>query len=160
MTIFSAFDTIHAWCEEDKPLKRSLSYFCGNEYVKYVIDGKVYMKLSVGAERKINLRQKNFGPTFFVFKLSEISVGVPFVYRKNLERIRRMRNVTIYDFRHVHLEPVKNVMLFPVKTFDWLFNRKYVFYQTQVNTDNCFWRCFQHNKDRKRMHSKKIIVYR
>ena len=45
-------------------------------------------------------------------------MGVSFGYRKNLERIRRMRNVTIYDFRQVHLEPVKNAMLSPVKTFD------------------------------------------
>ena len=88
------------------------------------------------------------------------SVGVPFGYKKNLERIRRMRNVTIYDFRQVHLKPVKNAMLSPVKTFDCLFNKNYVFYQSHVNTDNCFWWCFQHNKDRKQMQSKKFIVYR
>ena len=69
-------------------------------------------------ERKINLRQKNFEPHFLSFNCVQTSVGVPFGYRKNLERIRRMRNVTTYDFWHVHLEPVKNAMLSPVKTFD------------------------------------------
>ena len=87
-------------------------------------------------------------------------MGGPFDYRKNLERIRRMRKVTIYDFRHVHLEPVKNAMLSPVKTFDCVFNRISVIYESQVNTENCFWLCFQHNKDRKRIHSKKVIVLR
>ena len=111
-------------------------------------------------ERKINLRQKNFGPHFLSLNCVKISVGVPFGYKKNLERIRRMRNVTIYDFRQVHLEAVKNPMLSPVKTFELLFNRKYVFYQSQIDTEKSFWWCFKHNKDRKRMHSKKIIVYR
>ena len=46
------------------------------------------------------------------------SVRVLFGHRNSLERIRRMRNGTIYDFRQVHLEPVKNAMLSPVKTFD------------------------------------------
>ena len=52
MTIFSAYDIIQARYEQIKPLKWSLNYFCGNEYVKYVIDGKVYMKLSVEAREK------------------------------------------------------------------------------------------------------------
>ena len=69
-------------------------------------------------ERKMNLGQKNFGPLFLSLNCVQTSVGVPFGYRKNLEKIRRMRNVTIYDFRQVHLEPVKNAMLSPVKTFD------------------------------------------
>ena len=90
-------------------------------------------------ERRINSRKKNFRPHFLSLICVQTSVGVPFGYRKNLERIRRIRNVTIYDFRQVHLKPVKNAMLSPVKTFDWLFSRKYVFYQSQINTDNCFW---------------------
>ena len=53
MTIFSAYDIIHASCEQNNPLKGSLNEFCGNQYVKYVIDGKVYMKLSVEAREKI-----------------------------------------------------------------------------------------------------------
>ena len=52
--------------------------------------------------------------------------------------------MTIYDFRQVHLESVKNAMLSPVKTFDLLFNMKYVFYQSQINTENCFWCHFHH----------------
>ena len=40
MTIFSAYDIIHAWCEQNKPFKGSLNYFCGDEYVKYVIEAK------------------------------------------------------------------------------------------------------------------------
>ena len=69
-------------------------------------------------ERKINFRQKNFGPYFLSLYCVPTSVGVPFGYRKNLERIRRMRNVTIYDFHQAHLDSVKNAMLSPVKTFD------------------------------------------
>ena len=91
---------------------------------------------------------------------AQTSVGLPFGYRKSLEKIRKMRNVTIYDFRQVHLEPVKNAILSPVKTFDCLFNRNYVFYQSQINTDNCFWSYLQHINDPKRMHSQKIVVYR
>ena len=52
MTSFSAYDIIHARYEQTNLLKCSLIYFCGNEYVKYVIDGKVYMKLSVEAREK------------------------------------------------------------------------------------------------------------
>ena len=139
MTIFSAYDIIHACCEQDKPLKWSLNYFCGNEYVKYVIEAKFIWNFPLRTERKINIRQKIFGPFFLILNCVQTSVGVSFGYRKNLERIRRMRNVTIYDFRQVHFEPVKNAMLSPVKTFNWLFSRKYVFYQSQINTDNCFW---------------------
>ena len=50
---FSAYDIIHALFEQSKPLKWSLNYFRGNEYVKYVIDGKVYRKLSVQAGKKL-----------------------------------------------------------------------------------------------------------
>ena len=52
MTIFSAYDIVQARYEQNKPLKRSLIYFYGNEYVTYVIDGKVYMKFSVEAREK------------------------------------------------------------------------------------------------------------
>ena len=137
-----------------------MNYFFWNEYVKYVIEAKFIWNFPLRTERKINIRQKIFGPHFLILNCVQTSVGVSFGYRKNLERIRRMRNVTIYDFRQVHLEPVKNAMLSPVKTFDWLFSRKYVFYQSQINTDNCFWWKLQHNNDPKRMHSQKTIVYR
>ena len=49
---FSAYHIIQAGYEQNKPLKWSLNIFCGNEYFKYVIDGKVYMKLSVEAREK------------------------------------------------------------------------------------------------------------
>ena len=52
MTIFSAYEIIHAQFEQNNPLKWSLNYFFWNEYVKYVIDGKVYMKLFVEAREK------------------------------------------------------------------------------------------------------------
>ena len=52
MIIFSAYNIIQACCEPKKPLKWSLNYFSGNEYAKYVIDGKVHMKLSVEAREK------------------------------------------------------------------------------------------------------------
>ena len=43
---FSASQVIHTWCEQNELLKRSLNFFCGNEYFKYVTDGKVDMKFS------------------------------------------------------------------------------------------------------------------
>ena len=43
---FSACQVIHAWFEQGEPFQRSLNFFCGNEYFKHVIDGKVDMKLS------------------------------------------------------------------------------------------------------------------
>ena len=46
MTLFSAYQVIHTWCEQKESLKRSLNFFYGNEYFKHVIDGKVDMKLS------------------------------------------------------------------------------------------------------------------
>ena len=46
MALFSAYQVVDTWCEQNEPLKRSLNFFCGNEYFKYVIDGKVDMKLS------------------------------------------------------------------------------------------------------------------
>ena len=97
---------------------------------------------------------------FLSLNCVQTSVGVPFGYRKSLEWIRRMKNVTIYAFRQVHLEPVKNAMLSPVKTFDRNFNRKHVFYPSEINTDISFWLLLQHNNDPKRTHSQKIIVYR
>ena len=66
MTILSAFHVIHAWCEQIKLLKGLLNFFCGNEYVKYVIDGKVYMKLYVEAREKNYLRQKIVDHTFCI----------------------------------------------------------------------------------------------
>ena len=146
MTIFSAYDIIHAWCEQNKPLKRSLIFF-GNEYVNYVIDGKVFMKLSVGAREKNYFKAKKAWTPFLSLSCVKTSVGVPFGYRKSLERTRRMRNVTICDFRQVHLEPVKNAILSPVITFDWRFYKNNVFYQSQFNTDHWLWCHFQHTKD-------------
>ena len=69
--------------------------FCGNEYFKYVIDSKVDMKLSVKAREKLISSKKNFGHHFWSLNCAQTSVGLPFGYRKNLERIRRMRKMTI-----------------------------------------------------------------
>ena len=46
MALFSAYQVIQTWCEQNEALKRSLNFFSGNEYFKHVIDGKVDMKLS------------------------------------------------------------------------------------------------------------------
>ena len=46
MTIFSAYHMIRTWCEQNEPLKRSLNFFCGNQFFKHFIDGKVNMKPS------------------------------------------------------------------------------------------------------------------
>ena len=46
MAFFSAYQVIHTCCEQIEPLQRSLNYFCGNESLKYFIDGKGDMKLS------------------------------------------------------------------------------------------------------------------
>ena len=53
MTFFIAYNVTHARFEENKLLKRSLNSISGNEFFKYVIDGKVYMKLSVKTREKI-----------------------------------------------------------------------------------------------------------
>ena len=45
LTLFSAYQVIQTCCDYNEPLKRSLNFFCGNEYFKHVIDGKVDMKL-------------------------------------------------------------------------------------------------------------------
>ena len=134
-------------------------FYAGMGMSNTLSKAKFLWNFPMSSERKINLRQKHFGP-FLPLNCLKLSVGVLFRVRKSLERIRRMRIVTIYDFRKVELEPVKKAVLSPVKTFDWLFNIIYVFDQSQVNTDNCFWWCFQHNKDPKWMDSKKVIVYR
>ena len=114
MTSFGTYQVIHYWCEQNKLFKGPLSYICGNEYFKYVIDGKVYMNLSVKAREKNYFKAKNFAP-FLSLNCVKISVWVPFCYKLSLLRIRRVRNLTIYDFRQVHLESVKNVMLSHVK---------------------------------------------
>ena len=63
--LFSACRVNHGWCEQNKSLKWSFNYICWDEYLKYVIDGKVDMKLSVMAREKNDfLRQKIFGPIF------------------------------------------------------------------------------------------------
>ena len=51
----------------------------------------------------------------------QTSERVPFCYRLSLERIRRVRYLTIYDFHQENIESVKIVMLSQVKTFDRLF---------------------------------------
>ena len=70
MTVFSAYHAIHACCEQNKPMKRSLNCFCGNENFKYVIDSNVHMKLSVEARGKNYFKAKKFWTPFFVSKLS------------------------------------------------------------------------------------------
>ena len=87
---------------------------------------KLIWNFPLRPERKISVRQKNFGPHFLSLNCVQTSLGVPFCYRKSLERIRGMRNLAIYDFRQVHLEPLKNAFSSPFKTFDWLFYRNYV----------------------------------
>ena len=62
--LFRAYHVILAWYEQLKPLKWSLYYICGKEYFKYVIDGKVYMKLSVKDREKNYSRQNIFQPHY------------------------------------------------------------------------------------------------
>ena len=66
--IFSAYRLIHAHCEQNKPLKWSLNYVCVNAFFKYVIDGKIYMKLSKKAREKNYFQAKELWTPFFVFK--------------------------------------------------------------------------------------------
>ena len=100
LTLFSAYQVIHTWCEQNEPLKRSLNFFCGNQYFKHVIDGKVDMKLP---ERKNNFKRKNFGPCFSSLNCGLASVGVPLCYRMNFQGIGRLRKVTVYVFRQVQI---------------------------------------------------------
>ena len=53
------------------------------------------MKLSVEARGKNYFKAKKFGPHFLSLNCVQTSVGVSFGYRKSLQRIRGMRNVTI-----------------------------------------------------------------
>ena len=46
LTIFNVYQVIHILYEHNEPLKLSLSLFCGNEYLKHVIGGKIDMKPS------------------------------------------------------------------------------------------------------------------
>ena len=80
------------------------------------------MKLSVKAREKNYSKDIKFWCPFFVFiNFVKTSERVPFCYRLRLERIRRVRYLTIYDFHQVNLESVRIVMLSEVKTFDRLF---------------------------------------
>ena len=69
MTFFSAYHVTHAWCEKNKLLKVSFICISGNEYFKYVIDGKDCMKPSVKAREKNYLKANKFWTTFAVFEL-------------------------------------------------------------------------------------------
>ena len=95
-----------------------IELFYGNGYVKYLIGCKVYVNSSVEDREKNHFKAKYFGPHLLTLNCVQTPVGLSFGYRKSLEWIKRMRNVIIYDFRQVHLEPVKNAILLPVKTFD------------------------------------------
>ena len=88
------------------------------------------------------------------------SVVVLFCYTLISKQIRRVRYLTIFDFRQVHLESVKNDMLSQVKTFDRRFLMELCFYQSQYNIENCFLRYLRHDKDSKRIDSKKSLIYR
>ena len=74
------------------------------------------MKLSVLRSNAKLFLGKEIGPHFLSLNCVKISVGVPFCYRMSLERIRRLRKLTI--FLQVHLKSEKNVMLSQAKTFD------------------------------------------
>ena len=49
---------------------------------------KLIWNFPLRPERKISVRQKNFGPHFLSLNCVQTSLGVPFCYRKSLERIR------------------------------------------------------------------------
>ena len=134
---FSAYHIIHACYEKSKLLNQSLNFFCGNEYFKCVIHGKVYMKLSVKAWEENYLKAKK-GTLSLSFNCVKPSVGVPFCYRLSWERIRRVISLTIYDFRQVHLESVRNIMLSQVKTFDRHYYWNFVFHQSRYDIEICF----------------------
>ena len=55
-----------------------IELFYGNEYVKYLIVCKVYVKLSVEAREKNYIQAKNFEPHFLALNCVQTSVGVPF----------------------------------------------------------------------------------
>ena len=80
MTFFSAYDVFQAWREQSKLLKQFLNYISGNEYFKNVIDGKVYMKLSVMAREKNYLMANTIGSPFWSLNCVQTSVGVPFCH--------------------------------------------------------------------------------
>ena len=67
--LFSAYHVIHAWCEQSKLLKGSLNCTSGNEFFKFIIDGKDCIKPSVKAGKKIVLRLINFWTPISVFDM-------------------------------------------------------------------------------------------
>ena len=138
MTFFSAYHVIHACCDQKKPLKWSLNYICENEYFKNVIESNVYMKLSLKAREKIILSQINFGTHFLSLKCVKTSMGVPFCCRLSLERFRRVRYLTIYDFHQLHFESVENVMLSTFKRFDRHFSLELCLLSVSI----WYWRWF------------------
>ena len=83
MTILNAYDIIQACCEQNKPMKRSLKFFCGNEYFKYVIDSKGHMKLSVEARGKNYFKVKKILDPIFVSKLcANLSVSAVWLWEE------------------------------------------------------------------------------
>ena len=73
------------------------------------------MKHSVKAREKNYLKAKN-GPIFFSLNCVQTSLGLPFCNGLSLDCIRRLRNLTIHEFRQLHLESVKNAMLSQVQS--------------------------------------------
>ena len=65
MTLLSAYQVNHTRREQNEPMKRSLNFLCGNEYFKHLSTVKLIWNFPIRPERKIILRQKNFGPYFF-----------------------------------------------------------------------------------------------
>ena len=103
MTFFSACQVIHTLCEQNQPLKRSLNLFWRKEFFKHVIEGKVDMKLSDKAREKKNFKAKIIWTLFSSLNCVLASVGVPLSYRMSLQGIGRLRKVTVYVFRQVHV---------------------------------------------------------
>ena len=89
--------------KKEKSIELISEVVCGNEFFKYFIDGKVDIKLSVKAREKNQFWAKNLNSKFLSLKCVQTSVGVPFCYRLSLEQFKRLRNLTVYDFRRYTL---------------------------------------------------------
>ena len=85
MTLFSAYQAIHTWCEKNEALKRSLNFFVETSISNTLSTLKLILNFPIRPERKINLRRKIYGPYFSSLNCMLVSVGVPSCYRTTLQ---------------------------------------------------------------------------
>ena len=97
MTLFSAYQVIHTWCKQKKPLERSLNFFVETRISNTLSTVKLIRNFPIRAlsenfvsalpSGKIILRRKNFGPYLSSLNCVLVSVGVQLCYRMTLQGV-------------------------------------------------------------------------